>query len=376
MAEAIIKQSPAGLIVGSVLAVVGIVCWIMQIMGVGGLALGNHVVWGLYIVGFTLCTGIAAGCLLFASSTVLFVGLAAYRAHARLAAFASVVIGTLGAGLFIMADLGSPDRAWEMVAFAHPGSPLFWDAIILTTYLVVGMAFTLYLVKSAKDGSDAGALKPLAVAAFVAGACVAITSFVFVFQVARPSWSNPGQTLSFVLSALIASGSVLMVVFALANRSGYLPFDERLSGGLAKALGVVVSVELVFVLTEVVLGLFSAVGDEAVVATWLTVGSGAPFFWIEVVAFLTAIVFFFRKNRGFQVAGALVALLAVFLVKYNMLQVEFFNPILSFASFMDSSGIVEGFYAPSLIEWGVAVGIFGLGSALLALGMRKLKLGA
>lgn len=358
------------------LAVVGIACWIAQLTGAGALALTDHAVWGLYIVGFTLCTGIAAGCLMFASSTVLFHPFAPWRPYARLAGACAVAIGAVGAGLFIVADLGSPARMWEMVAYAHPGSPLFWDAIILLAYVVIGSALTLQLVKAEKAGVDTGTLKALAAAALVAGALVAVTSFVFAFQVARPLWNNPGQALSFTLAALVAAGSVLLTLLTFTDRSGYLPISDKLANGLARGIAVALIAELVFVLAETAGGLFAGQGFEAKAITWLICGAGAPFFWAEIACFVAAFVLLLQKARALRFAGGIIAFIAVFLVKYNLVQAELFNPVLSMAGFLEGSGIVSGFYFPSLIEWGVAVGVFGVVCLLLTLAMRKLKLGA
>ncbi len=359
-----------------VLGITGIVCWAIQILGIGSPNLNNHTVWGIYIVGFTLSTGIAAGCLLFAASTVLFDALSNYQPFARLASFTAVAIGAVSAGLFIIADLGNPGRSWEMIAFAHPSSPLFWDAIILLAYVVIGVVFTLQLVQVSQKKKTSTSLKPFAFLAFIAGVCVVITSFVFVFQVARPLWNNPGQTLSFSLTALIASGAVLLSVFALANRTGYLPMDAKLAGKLAKVIACLVLLELIFVLVEVANSMFASKGDAATSALWLTTGSGAPFFWIELIAFTGALILLFQKRISLQVIGSVLSLLAVFFVKYNMLQAELFNPLISFAGFLNTSGIVDGFYIPSLFEWGVSAGIIGFGMLLLNLGMRKLKLGS
>ncbi|MEF9841914.1 MAG: NrfD/PsrC family molybdoenzyme membrane anchor subunit [Raoultibacter sp.] len=370
------KNNLVALVAFATLSIVGVICWVMQLTGGAALALTNTTMWGLYIVGFMLCTGIAAGCLLFASSTVLFASLAAYKPFARLAAACSVCVGAVGAGLFIMADLGNPARFWEMIVFAHVGSPLFWDTIILLAYLVIGIIFTLQLTKSSKAGNDTVNLKPLAIVAFIAGICVAITSFVFIFQVARPLWNNPGQTLSFMLSALIAAGSVLMVVFALANHSGYLPMNNKLSSNLARTLAFILLLDFIFVLTEVAMGVFAGQGSGSLPIAWLVSGAGAPFFWTEIVAFVAAFALLFQKNRTLQIAGAVAAFVAVFLVKYNLLQAELFNPLLNFTAFPKGLGITSTFYLPSPIEWGVTVGIVGIVGLLLTIGMRKLKLGA
>ncbi|MEA5021219.1 MAG: NrfD/PsrC family molybdoenzyme membrane anchor subunit [Gordonibacter sp.] len=370
------KAGVTPLIVLGLLAVLGIACWIAQVTsGAHLLNLNNHVTWGLYLVGFVLCTGIAAGCLAFASATVLFGALAALRPYARLASFVSVTVGCVGAGLFIMADLGSPARFWEMIAFAHAGSPLFWDTIVLLVYVVVSIVLTVQLVRAKQSGQESASLKPLAVVGLIAGVCVAITSFVFAFQVARPLWNNPGQTLSFILAAVVAAGSVLVIVFALANRSSYLSISDKLLGIIGKTVALFLLVELVFALTEVAGGLFAGTGEESTAIAWLTTGPGAPFFWVEIVACVAGAVLLMQKETSPLMGGALAALLAIFLVKYNLLQAELFNPLINFAGYDNSSGIVGGFYAPSLVEWGVTLGIIALCSLALIMGMRKFNLG-
>lgn len=370
------KGSIAAPVAFSALAVIGIVCWIMQLTGVGALALTNQVMWGIYLVGFMLCTGISAGCLLFASSAILFSGLAAFRPYSRIIAACSVCVGAVGAGLFIMADLGTPARFWEMLAFAQVGSPLIWDTLILLAYAVIGVTFTVQLTRAATDESRLSNMKTIAIAAFIAAICVAITSFVFVFQVARPSWNNPGQTLSFMLSALVASGAVIMLVLAITNRSGYLPVGENTLGCMARTLAFILFAEFIFVLAEIASGTFAGQGTEAQMVSWLIAGPGAPFFWVEICAFAASFVLLLQKSRSLQLIGAISAFAAVLLVKYNLLQVELFNPLLDFAQYPDGASLASAVYLPSLIEWGVVVGIIGIVCLLLNLAMRKLDLGA
>lgn len=358
------------------LSLAGVACWVLQLTGGGELALTNHVMWGIYIVGFMLCTGIAAGCLMFSSSTVLFDSLAGYRPYARIAAACAICLGVVGAGLFIMADLGVPSRFWEMIVFAQVGSPLFWDAIVLLAYLVSGVALVVQLTREFEIGRSSVFLKPVAIVAFVAGVCVAVTSFVFVFQVARPSWNNPGQTLSFVLSALAVSGAVLVMVFAFADRSGYLRMEEKLSIDLSRVLALALLAELVFVLAEVASGLFAGQGSDARMVAWLVSGAGAPFFWMEIAAFVASVALLVQKARAFRVVGAALAFFAVFLVKFNLLQAELFNPLLGLTGYPDGSAMVSSFYFPLPIEWGVTAGVVGISGLLLALAIRNLKLGA
>ena len=146
-----IKRSSTAVLLGifAAFALAGTACFVFQTMqGLHVANLGNDVTWGLYIVGFLLFTGVAAGCLLFASAPFVFSGLEAYRPYARVASFVAVAYGCLCAGLFILVDTGNPLRAFSVLTSFQIMSPLFWDTVILIAYVALGCAFTVALVKA------------------------------------------------------------------------------------------------------------------------------------------------------------------------------------------------------------------------------------
>lgn len=373
-----IKRSSTAVLLGifAAFAFAGTACFVFQTMqGLHVANLGNDVTWGLYIVGFLLFTGVAAGCLLFASAPFVFSGLEAYRPYARVASFVAVACGCLCAGLFILVDTGNPLRAFSILTSFQIMSPLFWDTVILIAYVVLGCAFTFALVKAHEGAKTEASVRPLASAVFVAALLVAVTSLAFALQVARPTWNNPGLMLSFFIAAVVAGGSVLVIVCAMLDRSGYLPMGEKAARGLSRTVALFLVAELAFSLTEAFSGLYIAVGEEAAVAAWLTSGPGAPFFWIEVACSVAGIALLLQKSQTLHVAGAALAFASIFLVKYNMLQAQLHNPLIGFAGPVAAPGAPAGAYFPAMIEWGVALGIVGIGLLALTLGISKLKLG-
>ncbi|MEG0217428.1 MAG: NrfD/PsrC family molybdoenzyme membrane anchor subunit [Raoultibacter sp.] len=379
MTESTITKRPLNALwlgIFGVLALVGVVSFFMQAtQGLQVANLGNEITWGLYIVGFLVFTGVAAGCLLFAAVPFMFSNLAAYRPYARVASFTAVACGCVCAGLFILVDTGNPLRAFSILTSFQVMSPLFWDTIILIAYVLLGSVFTLMLVKVAKGEKTDASVRPLAIAVFAAGLLVAVTALAFALQVARPTWNNPGLVLSFFIAAVIAGGSLLTIVYAVLDRSGYLPMDEKVSCGFSRTIALFMAAELTFVLAEVFSGLYIGAGEETVVAAWLTSGPGAPYFWVEIACFVAGITLLLQKTRVLHLVGAVLAFIAVFLVKYNMLQAQLHNPLVAFAGPVAAPGAPAGAYFPGLIEWGVAIGIIGVGLFVLTLGISKLKLG-
>ncbi|MCO1601195.1 hypothetical protein [Desulfosporosinus nitroreducens] len=70
----------------------------------------------------------------------------------------------------------------------------------------------------------------------------------------------------------------------------------------------------------------------------------------------------------------MIALVAIYLIKSNLLQAQLFNPLIILPGAPVYGGIT-GPYVPSLLEIGLSLGIVSLGALLLNLGFGKLNLG-
>src|SRR5690606_9949567 len=128
------KSINISLAVFSVLAVIGVVCWILQLTkGLQMTNLGTTNMWGLYITGFMIFTGVAAGSLFFASVPYLF-RLDEFKPYCRISAYVGAVSSIVAASLFIIVDIGNPERVWLFITSGNFTSPMFWDFIILLSY--------------------------------------------------------------------------------------------------------------------------------------------------------------------------------------------------------------------------------------------------
>lgn len=360
----------------AVLAVVGVVFWILQLTrGLQLTNLNNYNVWGLYIVGFVLCTGLAAGMLIFASSAFLFKGMAEFKPYARLAVFTGAICSVVAAGFFIIVDIGNPQRAWNIITNLKIRSPLLWDTLILLAYAVIGILFTRLLIRVEERKKDEGSLKVISIIAFIAGLLVTVTSFVFAMWVARPMWNTAVQPLSFLAAALVVAFSLLVIVLAALNKSGYISISADALMRLGKLAAAFLLVELAVVLSELALGLYSGTGELGTIITWLVTGAGAPFFWVEFVCILAGILLLFGNKPWMTVLGAAFALAAVFMIKYNFLQAQLLNPLLPYAGPPGYSGVGQGIYLPTPVEILVTVGILSVGGLLVTLGLNSLQLG-
>ncbi|KTE92415.1 oxidoreductase [Desulfitobacterium hafniense] len=375
------KRSSSNLwpLIFAAVAVLGGVCWGLQLSkGLRMTNLGTNNMWGLYIVGFMIFTGVAAGSLLFAAVPYLF-KLDEFKPYTRIASYLGAVSSIVAASLFIIVDIGNPERAWLFITSGNLTSPMFWDFLMLASYMVISIIFTRQLMLVNKGKKDEGSVKPIAVIAFIAGLLVTVTSFVFCFQIARPLWNTPVQPVSFLIAALVAALSVQMVLAVILNKSGYIQMPVNLLAKMGKVAAVLLCIELIIVVGEVLIGLYPGGGEEHAAFTWLVSGEGAVGFWAEIVALIASIILFAKQGSsakaGSIVVGAVLALVAIYLIKSNLLQAQLFNPLITYAG-PPIYGGTTGPYVPSLIEIGLSLGIVSLGALLLNQGLSKLNLGS
>lgn len=377
MSEKARKTSNLWLVIFAAFAAVGVVCWVLQLTkGLQMTNLGTSNMWGLYITGFMIFTGVAAGSLFFAGLPYLF-NLNEFKPYTRLSAYVGAVSSIVAASLFIIVDIGNPERAWLFITSGNFTSPMFWDFIILVSYMVISIILTRQLIMVHEGTKEEKSVKPIAAVALVAGILVFVTSFVFSFQVARPLWNTPAQPISFVLAAFAAALAVLMVLAFILNKSGYIKMPSNLLSKMGKVAAVLLAVELLLVVAEVLVGLYPGGGEEQAAFTWLVTGQGAVGFWVEIVALVGAIILLAKKGGqkgGSLLFGAGLALVAIYLIKSNLLQAQLFNPLLTLPG-PEMFGDAATIYYPSLLEIGLSLGIVSLGAFLLTLGLRVLKLG-
>jgi Ni/Fe-hydrogenase subunit HybB-like protein len=110
--------------------------------GLAVTGLNDVTLWGVYIVNFIFFIGISyAGTLV---SAVLRLTGANWRTPITRMAEVVAIVGIIIGGLMPVIDLGRPDRIVNLFVFGRLESPLVWDIIAITTYLIACLIY-LYL---------------------------------------------------------------------------------------------------------------------------------------------------------------------------------------------------------------------------------------
>ncbi len=126
-----------GIIACAVVAVVGIALWMVQLSG-GMIQTGMRNSldsWGFYITLFMFFVGLSAGGLIISSIPNAFGSMKGFGDISRVAIWTSICCTCVAIG-FVVVDLGGPLRLWELFVYSNLSSPLMWDIIVLSTYLI------------------------------------------------------------------------------------------------------------------------------------------------------------------------------------------------------------------------------------------------
>ncbi len=373
--------------VAAVVTVLGIVLWGMQLAG-GMVQTGmrNLDSWGLYITMFMFFVGLSAGGLIISSVPKAF-GMEGFGGISKVAVWTSICCTVLAIG-FVVVDLGQPFRVWELFAYSNLGSPLMWDIIVLFVYLILSVVYLWAQLRAEAGKVSAVALRVVSVVALVCAVLVhSVTAWIFGLQQAHEFWHTALLGPWFVSSALVCGTALVLVVAIALRRAGYLELERRYVTRLAKMLGAFVLVDLYFFGCDLLTSAFPE-GSGAEVVAMLTTGSLAPFFWVEIIGCALAAVVCFvpsLRTNPLIVVASLLAIAGIFCKRVQLLVGGFQIPNVDYAFQTNALTVTNwegGFeaayqgmvYWPTALEFGVALGILGLGALMLCVGLKFLPL--
>jgi molybdopterin-containing oxidoreductase family membrane subunit len=367
-------------IVLALLTLVGIGAWIYQLRG--GLAvtgMNNGTSWGLYITCFMFFVGLSAGGLIVASSASVF-GVHDYKKVARPAILLSTVC-IVAAAAFILVDLGSVQRVFNLILHPNFSSPLMWDVVVITLYLIINI---VYLVLMRRSSASERALAVTSRFALPVAILVhSVTAWIFGLQIAKAGWYSAVMAPLFVASALDSGLALLLIVLVILNATGVFKTEKRLLTSLAGLLAVCIAVDGFMVGCEVLTMAYP--GADATILAVMTSGATAPLFWGEVVLGLIVpfCLLVFRKVRENMVAVTIASALVVvgvffkrawlLLSSFGPLNIEGAPGVTFGRSALGGTDMWElvGTYMPTWVEGVVALGIVALAALLFVLLSQK-----
>ena len=328
--------------------------------------LGRDVSWGFYVAQFTYLVGVAASAVM----VVLPYYLHNYKAFGRvtiLGEFLAVAAVTMCL-LFIVVDMGRPDRALNVIKYATPNSILFWDMIVLNGYLLLNILIGWNVLESERhDVAPPHWVKILSYVSIPWAVSIhTVTAFLYAGLPGRGYWLTAVMAPRFLASAFCAGPSLLILLCLLVRKfSKFDPGKEQIQS-LAKIVTYAVLINVFLFFCEVFTVFYSQIPDHMLHFQYLFFGIGdkarlVPIMWFAIVGMTVAGLLMVnpevRKNEKTLAWVCGLIIVTTYLDKGLGLMTGGFvpNPL---------EKVVE--YWPTVPEAFITLGIWALGFFILA----------
>ncbi|MCP5420589.1 MAG: polysulfide reductase NrfD [Gammaproteobacteria bacterium] len=334
--------------------------------------LSDQVSWGYYIANFAFLVGIAASAVLLVIPAYIF-----NRKDIEevvLLGEAMAVAAVVTAILFVVIDLGRPDRLWHLIPllgrFHFPQSLLAWDVLVLSGYLVLNCAISFYLLFCHYRGRSPvfGRYFPFVILAmFWAIGIHTVTAFLFSANSARPFWHGALLGPRFIASAFVSGPALLIVALQIIHRIGHLRVNRSVIETLALIMTVSLQISLFFVGAELFTDFYNTGSQHVASSKYLYLGldgfSGLrPWIWTALtlngIAVTILMIHPLRRNLVTLNTACLLAYCGVWMEKGMALVVPGFIPT-------PLGEIFE--YLPTVSEVIIATGCWAVGVLLFTL---------
>lgn len=356
---------------------VGANAWANQVAGgMIGTNMTDQVSWGLYIANFTFMVGLAAGGVMMV--------IPAYLYHDR-EMHDVVIIGELLAIaaitmclMFVMADLGRPDRFWHMMPglgkFNFPISMLTWDVIVLNGYLILNLHICGYLLYMRFLGRKPNPTwyVPFVMLSIVWAISIhTVTAFLYCGLGGRPFWNTALLAPRFLASAFVSGPAFIIIAMVMIKRLvGVTGLDQPIAT-LTKIIRVTILINLLMVASELFTEFYTG-GAHVSAAKYLFFGlhgktALVPWTWTAIALNVSAALLFLWPGllslrwRPLLVVACGMAFVGAWIEKGMGLIVPGFIP-------STLHEVVE--YLPSQLEWKVTVGIWAFGLMVFTIAIK------
>lgn len=345
---------------------VGFLCYLKQLSyGLGITGMSRDVSWGLYIAQFTFLVGVAASAVM----VVLPYYLHHYKIFGRitiLGEFLAVASVTMCL-TFIIADLGRPDRAFNVLLYPTPNSILFWDMVVLNGYLVLNIVIGWTVLAAERaDVPPPKWVKPFIYLSIPLAVSIhTVTAFIYAGLPGRGFWLTAIMAPRFLASAF-ASGPALLILLGLIVRkfSKFDPGKEAFQT-LAKIVTYAMLISIFFVLMELFTAFYSQIPEHMSHFQYLFVGLHGhtklvPWMWSFVILAVGATFLLInpstRKNEKTLALACVAVFISLWIEKGLGLVVTGFIP-------SPLEEITE--YTPTAPEVLITLGIWAIGFSIL-----------
>lgn len=350
----------------------GVIHYTRQIQeGLVVTGMSDQVSWGFYIANFAFLVGIAAAAVLLVIPAYIF-----HRKDIKdvvLVGEGMAVAAVTMAMMFVIVDLGRPDRIWHMIPgigrFNWPVSLLSWDVVVLSGYFALNICIPFYVLFSHYRGKEPNfrAYFPFVVLAmFWAISIHTVTAFLFSANPARPFWHTALLGPRFIASAFASGPALIIITLQAVRKLTTYPVSQSVIDTLALIMTVALQISLFFVGAELFTDFYNE-GGHAASIRYLFFGlegfsSLQPWIWsalaMNSVAVVILMIHPLRKRALTLNLACVLVFTGIWIEKGMGLVVPGFIP----------TPLGEVFeYSPTTTELSIAAGVWAFGILLFTL---------
>ena len=362
--------------------------FLLGLIGLGGLVylmqlqqgltvtgMNRDVSWGLYISQFTYFVGVAASAVML----VLPAYFHHYKQFKRMIIFGEfMAIGAvIMCMLFIVVDLGQPQRMLNVMLHPSPNSVMFYDMVVLVGYLCLNLVIGWVTLEAERLDID----PPKWIKYFIylsiiwAFSIHTVTAFLYAGLPGRHYWLTAIMAARFLSSAFCSGPAILLLLMLLVKRlTNFDPGKEAM-----KTLTVIITyamcINVFFYLLEVFTAFYSGMPGHQHPLVYLFAGHGGHIPWVTYWMWAAVLM-----------AAASLAILVPPKTRENMKLLPWALAMLVAASWIDKGLglLVGGFtpnpfegvtnYMPTLPEIAIALAVYAVGILVISV-LWKIALG-
>lgn len=342
--------------------------YIYQLMtGLTVTGMSRDVSWGFYIAQFTYLVGVAASAVMLVLPTY-FHGFKPFKKMLILGEFLAIA-AVIMCMLFIVADLGQPQRVMNVILHPSPRSIMFWDMCVLNGYLILNLLVGWVGLECERNGVEPPKwIKTLVYVSVIwAFSIHTVTAFLYAGLPGRHYWLTAILAARFLASAFCSGPAILLLMALILRRlTGFDPGRQAI-----KTLSIIITyamaINVFFFLLEVFTAFYSQIPGHTHAFTYLFSGHDGHGAWINAWMWVAVFLAIFclallippslRNNEKILPFALVMLVIASWIDKGLALMIGGFTP-----NVFDKVTV----YTPTIIELTIGAGIFCVGLLILS----------
>lgn len=337
-------------------------------------AMRDQVSWGFYLSNFTFLVGVAAAAVLLVIPAYIY----DFKPIKEIVLFGELLAITAISMciMFIMVDIGRPDRVWHIMPFLgtmnFPSSLLAWDVLVLNGYLFLNLtvvAYVMYRIAHNKDYSMA-VVRPLVILSIPWAVSIhTVTAFLYNGLPARPFWNASILAPRFLASAFCSGPAIMIILFQIIRKISSLEIEDRALNKIAELIAYAMGFNLFLFGAEVFKEFYSGTVHMAPIQYMYFGLHGhdrlVPWLWMALIFNLIAFFLFLspraRENPVTLNLACSLVILGVYVEKGMGLVIPGFIP--------GTLGEIYE-YSPTNHEIIITIGVWAVGALLYTLMLK------